>query len=282
MIADLLNDWSDSDADTAATSANTFYPVFYDVDAFPALLTLRDNWQRIASELAAIPLHTLDIDRSQRTWGSGARKFVEAMSTQCGWVFAWQAPRPGLEETRNESWLNFPLVFEDSPIGLNALAAPFTVGLLRQIRGIHAAGFSLLRPNAEIFPHTDTTGAEWGNLAFHLGLDVPTDGECALVVQPDSRVDTAAKADDEPPIGDIDDIDDVVLSPPLPALRAVEANGHCIVFDATHTHHAFNHSSTANRSILYIDFEIADAQQHQQQQQQEPPLTAAQNTSSHQ
>jgi hypothetical protein len=260
-VADLL--FADDDDDlltTTTTTTNDLYPVFYDVSSFPALLPLRDNWQAIAAELARLPLTTLDIDRSQRTWGSGATKFVETMATQQGWVFAWQATRPGEPETRNESWLNYPLVYEDHPIGLNAQSAPVTLALLSKMRGIHAAGFSLLRPNAEIFPHTDTTGAEWGNLAFHLGLDVPADGECALVVQPDSRISQEEDDDSAPPAdANAAAAADASLVVPLPALRAVESNGHCIVFDATHTHHAFNHSATSNRSILYIDFEMKDA-----------------------
>lgn len=224
---------SDSSSSTPPPSR-----VFYNLDEFPQLRVLQDHWREIAAELAALPRTTLDLDRTQRTWGAGARAFVERMKLECGWVFAWQAKQPGEAETRNNDWLNFGLVFEDHPIGLNAAACPLTCGLLASMRGIHAAGFSLLKPGAAIWPHTDTTGAEFGNLAFHLGLDVPPAdcGECALeVVAPDGEV-----------------------------VRAVEANGEVVIFDACHTHSAFNRS-THERTILYIDFEIENAQQ---------PLTA--------
>jgi hypothetical protein len=41
---------------------------------------------------------------------------------------------------------------------------------------------SLMKPGARIYPHSDTTGAEFGNLAFHLGLDVPPIEQVFLVI----------------------------------------------------------------------------------------------------
>jgi aspartyl/asparaginyl beta-hydroxylase (cupin superfamily) len=208
--------------------------VFYQLDEFPQLKSLRDAWPQIRAELDALPSTTLDLDRRQSTWGAGAVEFVRRLSETPGWIYSWQARRAGEPESRNELWLNWGLVFEDQPIGCNAALCPFTTALLRSMRGIHAAGFSLLKPGAEIFPHTDTTGAEFGNLAFHLGLDVPDacEGECALEVF-DSR-------------GELQ--------------RAVEKNGDVVIFDACHTHQAFNRTAKA-RTILYIDFEMADAAQ---------------------
>lgn len=66
-----------------------------------------------------------------------------------------------------------------------------------------------------------------GNLAFHLGLVVPTDGKSVLSV-----------GDEE----------------------AVEADGKVVIFDATHTHSAYSRQPE-NRTILYIDFEISNAKE---------------------
>lgn len=80
-----------------------------------------------------------------------------------------------------------------------------------------------MKPDAVIYPHKDTTGAEWGNLAFHLGLQVPTEGESLLTV-----LDQTAK----------------------------EADGKVIIFDATFLHSASSRQPE-NRTILYIDFEMS-------------------------
>lgn len=184
---------------------------------FPRLHVLCDEWQAIAAELAALPRNVLDVDRPQSAWGSSANKFLAQMAEQSGWVYAWQAKHKREKEERNESWLNYPLIFQNNPIGRNADACPLTTKLLlERVRGINAAGFSLMKPGAEIFPHRDTTGAEFGNLAFHLGLDVPQGDQCVLLV------------------GDE---------------RAVEQNGKVVIFDAMHKHSAFNRSDE-ERTIL--------------------------------
>eukprot|EP01108_Squamamoeba_japonica_P004519 TRINITY_DN354_c0_g5_i1.p1 TRINITY_DN354_c0_g5~~TRINITY_DN354_c0_g5_i1.p1 ORF type:complete len:183 (+),score=54.53 TRINITY_DN354_c0_g5_i1:262-810(+) len=172
------------------------------------------------------------------------------MQQQQGWVYAWQAAEPnddaadadssddddddddnvarcGRRRTppppvRNEMWLNYPLMFEDTPIGLNALACPQTLALLQQVGGIHAAGFSWMKAGCRIAPHFDTTGAQFGNLALHVGLQVPDGNQCVLRVN---------------------------------GLDAVEEDGKLIIFDATHTHSAYN-ASDSDRIILYVDFEM--------------------------
>ena len=120
--------------------------------------------------------------------------------------------------------------------------------LLSSLTGIHAAGFSLMKPNAEIYKHSviffyyyyyffNKTFCFWAFffqrtllakslaiLAFHLGLDVPSDGESLLFVK-----DKTGK----------------------------EVNGKVLIFDATYEHSAIN-KANENRTILYIDFEMQD------------------------
>jgi beta-hydroxylase len=197
--------------------------IFYELDEFPKLKILQEHWEEIRDEMRSLGVVELDIDRPQSAWGNGARRFLEQMSGVSGWIYSWQAAAGNERPTRNTTWLNFPLMFEDTPVGKNAECCPVTLGLLTQLKGIHAAGFSLMKPDAFIYPHKDTTGAEWGNLAFHLGLDVPLHGESILTIG---------------------------------AAEAREADGKVIIFDATHLHSAVS-KQPANRTILYIDFEMS-------------------------
>ena len=159
----------------------------------------------------------LDIDRPQSAWGASAKRFLAQMEEAQGWVYAWQAKSKREKEERNTTWLNYPLIFEDHAIGKNAASCPTLVSiLLEQVKGIHAAGFSLMKPGAEIYPHRDTTGAEFGNLAFHLGLDVPDGSDCVLCVGDET---------------------------------AVEANGRVLLFDAMHKHSAFNRFKRRENNI---------------------------------
>lgn len=71
--------------------------------------------------MLALGVVELDIDRPQHAWGSGAKAFLEQMQNQCGWVFSWQAFDKSERPKRNESWLNFPLLFENNDIGVERL-----------------------------------------------------------------------------------------------------------------------------------------------------------------
>ena len=80
-----------------------------------------------------------------------------------------------------------------------------------------------MKPDSMINPHTDRTGLKFNSIAYHLGLDVPNDGDCKLF------------------IGDN---------------YMKEKNGKAFLFDATFLHYAKNTSKKYDRAILYIAFDL--------------------------
>jgi hypothetical protein len=59
------------------------------------------------------------LSQRERLISLGAKKFIANMQEHQGWVYAWQADeKPGV---RNDTWLNYPLMFEDNAIGVSFL-----------------------------------------------------------------------------------------------------------------------------------------------------------------
>lgn len=95
---------------------------------------------------------------------------------------------------------------------------PATSSVLRQIPGLRTAFFSILEPGKALPPHR---GPYRGLLRYHLGVIVPTDGECAITVGGEARS---------------------------------WSRGSSLVFDDTYVHSAFNRA-TSSRVVLFVDFE---------------------------
>eukprot|EP00053_Salpingoeca_punica_P016271 m.152887 g.152887 ORF g.152887 m.152887 type:complete len:276 (-) comp16925_c0_seq2:142-969(-) len=163
-----------------------------------------------------------DFHRPKALWTDheNIQRFAEQVRTHDAWFAAWEN-----EQNVSQKWFNFGLVFYDEPI---TKRCPVTVSVLRQLDGIRIAGFSLFEPGAVIPWHTDATGLTYGSLAYHLGLDVPTDAPSWLEVQHSSTV-----------------------------CRVMEENRKAFIFDPTSKHRACN-SSAKRRCILYIDFEVTE------------------------
>jgi len=133
---------------------------------------------------------------------------------------------PGLEEisksqaslTTDRRWKVFPLFAYGVAIKKNQERCPETNRIVRMIPGVRAAMFSILQPGKEIPPHE---GAYCGVLRYHLGVKVP---------EPETRCGISVG-------GQI----------------AHWRNGQSLIFDDTHRHYAWNHS-TEDRVILLVDF----------------------------
>lgn len=48
--------------------------IWYDLDEFPKLKLLVDNWEEIRDELKSIGVKELDIDRPKSVWGEGIKE----------------------------------------------------------------------------------------------------------------------------------------------------------------------------------------------------------------
>lgn len=133
-------------------------------------------------------------------------------------------------------WQVCPLIYnrDDYPIANDRVKNSFTVNLLKSLEIIPVvATFSVVEPGGEVVPHSDhddevamdnkyvhpserTTSV----VKYHFSLDVPSDGECALIVGEEKRI-----------------------------LRNKLLN----IFDETMTHSAYN-TSRYPRGVLIVSF----------------------------
>jgi aspartyl/asparaginyl beta-hydroxylase (cupin superfamily) len=203
-------------------------PIFYNLSDFPEMKEFHDNFKLIQSECIKVSKNIEknfnDIPRKQTIWSNSekdddARKFLDKNKDLTGWIPAWS---PGLTET-NYEWLNFPLMALDRKFENNLKLCPVLGDILkRNQKIINIAGFSLLKPGATLAEHVDTTGIDYGSMAYHLGLIVPFEKSCDLIVD---------------------------------GQKKLQHEGQSIIFESSYIHSAKNWG-TLNRIILYIDFKI--------------------------
>ena len=197
--------------------------LFYSTDQFPITKILEDNWESIAKEYMKLPKDVMikKDGRSKNSWygDDNFNELVELYQKKYGWINAWQDKKNNV----NNNWMNWGLYVDNKPLGYNSKLCPITTSILSKIPGIQIAGFSVMKPNSMINPHTDTTGLKFNSMAYHLGLDVPNDGVCELFV--DNK-------------------------------HMKEKNGKAFLFDATFLHYAKNTSKKYDRAILYIAFDL--------------------------
>lgn len=196
--------------------------VFYSTNEFKITKILEKNWKIIADECKRLPINKFVTKegRKQASWHKCKEfeKLVELHKNEYGWINGWQVNQNSV----NDKWINWGLMYDGKLLGINSKLCPKTSELLSSIPKIRVAGFSLMFPESNILPHTDSTGIEYGSLAYHLGLDVPTDKESILYVGKN---------------------------------KMKEENGKAFLFDATNMHYAINNSKYM-RAILYIDFDL--------------------------
>ncbi|RKP46822.1 aspartyl/asparaginyl beta-hydroxylase domain-containing protein [Trinickia fusca] len=148
--------------------------------------------------------------------------FTERLTAHWPTVLAECAALPSSEfaawpETRlyNQGWDVYGLYVMEKPLLGNCLFCPHTAALVKEIPGLRTAGFSRLAPGTEIRPHV---GYSHDVLRLHLTLR--SHGDCGLRVGGEVRRWTP---------------------------------GHCLIFDDTVEHEAWNRS-TAERIVLLVDF----------------------------
>jgi hypothetical protein len=71
---------------------------------------------------------------------------------------------------KNDVWFNFPLMYRNNVIGKAETICPNTIKLLKSLKNINIAGYSLLIPNSKIEFHTDDTGPTFNSMAFNMKL----------------------------------------------------------------------------------------------------------------
>jgi ornithine lipid ester-linked acyl 2-hydroxylase len=130
--------------------------MYCDVDMIPQLATLEENWLTVRRELEALDT------ASFRAWPE------RQIYTNDGWkVFGFFA----FGRRRDE----------------NCQRCPGTTALLEGLPGMVTAGFSRLAAGTEILPHRGYEGYSGYHLRAHLGVVVPTDADCGLMVGGETR-----------------------------------------------------------------------------------------------
>jgi beta-hydroxylase len=124
------------------------------VNDFPELTTLRDNWQVIRDEALLL------LSRGQIGAATGHNDF-------------------GFNSFYKAGWKRFYLKWYDSPLPSALSSCPKTVALVESIPSVHAAMFAVLPPGARLNPHRDPFA---GSLRYHLGLSTPNDDKCRIYI----------------------------------------------------------------------------------------------------
>ena len=125
-----------------------------DVNDFPELASLRENWTTIRDE---------------------ARRLYEA-----GYVRVSERHEDlGFESFFRRGWKRFYLKWYGAPLPSARALCPNTVELVESIPSIQGALFALIEPRKKISAHRDPFA---GSLRYHLGLITPNHDDCCIFV----------------------------------------------------------------------------------------------------
>jgi beta-hydroxylase len=127
---------------------------YVEVDRFPELAPLRDEWRTIRDE--ALSLFDEGHIRAAATYNDlGFNSFFKT------------------------GWKRFYVKWYDEPLPSAKALCPKTVALVQSIPTVNAAMFALLPPGSKLGAHRDPFA---GSLRYHLGLVTPNSDTCRIVV----------------------------------------------------------------------------------------------------
>jgi len=127
---------------------------YLDVQQFPELARLRENWKLIRDEGLAL-------------FEEG---HIRAASTYND---------VGFNSFFRTGWKRFYLKWYDTPLPSAEALCPKTVELVQSIPNIHGAMFAVLPPGGTLVRHRDPYA---GSLRYHLGLVTPNANSCRIFV----------------------------------------------------------------------------------------------------
>ena len=132
----------------------------HDVEQFPELGVLRENWREIRDELLALS--------DEHEVRSGARQDDLVFYSFC-----------------KRGWRRFYLTWYGGTPDSAERSCPRTLELLRSIPNVYGAMFAVLPPGSRLGKHRDPFG---GVLRYHLGLVTPGSPDCRLFVDEEERI----------------------------------------------------------------------------------------------
>lgn len=193
------------------------YQAFYQIEDFPALKALVENWQIVRDEFMGLDAPLLDINRVGKEHDevyTKVMKYMEAGGTY-GWLQGWG------DNGVNPDWLQYGLVMFDSAIPYAKATMPKTIELLDNIQGIKVCALVTLKSNSFIGAHRHPEIEEEDLLQLHITLDASAERNFAyLNVNGEFRQ---------------------------------HVSGSAFIFDGSLYHFAIN-ASSYNRTILYMEF----------------------------
>ncbi|MFO7304790.1 MAG: aspartyl/asparaginyl beta-hydroxylase domain-containing protein [Gammaproteobacteria bacterium] len=127
---------------------------YIDVNRFPELAVLQQNWETIR-------------DEALRLFDEG---YIRAASTYNDL---------GFNSFFRRGWKRFYLKWYGEFLPSARSLCPKTTALLEQLEIVNAAMFTLLPPGSRLGKHRDPFA---GSLRYHLGLSTPNSERCAIVV----------------------------------------------------------------------------------------------------
>ncbi|MRX26821.1 aspartyl/asparaginyl beta-hydroxylase domain-containing protein [Kangiella sp. HZ709] len=127
---------------------------YVDLQQFPELQVIQDNWEIIREEALALQSQE-QIKSSDRYNDAGFNSFFR------------------------QGWKRFYLKWYHGPLPSALKACPKTVELISSIPTVKAAMFAALPPGSKLHPHRDPYA---GSLRYHLGLITPNSDDCAIYV----------------------------------------------------------------------------------------------------
>lgn len=127
---------------------------YIELDRFPELAPLRDNWQLIREE--ALKLFDEGHIRAASTYND-----------------------LGFNSFFRRGWKRFYLKWYDAPLASARALCPRTVAMVEAIPTINGAMFAMLPAGGDLGRHRDPFA---GSLRYHLGLSTPNDERCRIVV----------------------------------------------------------------------------------------------------
>jgi len=133
---------------------------FVDVERFPELARLRENWEGIRDEAAAL-YDTGRVKASERYDDLGFNSFFRS------------------------GWKRFYLKWYGDFLPSAQKLCPRTIELLQQTPSINAAAFTLMSPRSRLVTHRDPLAC---SLRYHLGLITPNSAGCYIAVDGETHV----------------------------------------------------------------------------------------------
>jgi beta-hydroxylase len=192
--------------------------LFYTTKDYPEFKLLEENADILIKEIPEFNKDKINFKRNREDWNNnGMDDLFEKLKNNDNWIESWNI------NNKDNIWFNFPLMYNNKPVGLAEKICPESIKLLKKLKNIKISGYSLLVPNSKLDEHTDLTGPTYNSMALNLNL---VGNNCSLFIKSDKDNKYYEKK---------------------------HKIGKAIIFNSEQLHYAVN-NDPSNRIILYIDF----------------------------